>query len=402
MSLQQSQFEKLKVSLPTRKEEAWKYTSLTDYKNIPWNSGSQEENHLSHDQMQMLSKNLPSEFYNLVFVNGILNKTLSDDLTSQIVIQSVEANDLLIPSDHVEKNILNVALSCLKNKLNISISDNETFEKPLHIVFVQGTKSPQYFSEKVNLHIGKNSELSILTQTLSLDELTQSSLNLNLDLKISEKARVRFIQIENENSKSYNFTQTAIKMDNDSQLQIFTMMLGSLLSRQYFHLEFLGHGADASVLGLNALNLNQHVDHYTFIQHSIGGNQSRQLYKSILSDSSHSVFRGRVRIEKNAQKADSSQLNNNLLLTREAQADSIPQLEIYADDVKAGHGSTVGQLNKEEIFYFLSRGINQYQAVKMLSFGYAQELIYQFENKNIQDWLLKILNQKLDRMINYV
>ena len=93
------------------------------------------------------------------------------------------------------------------------------------------------------------------------------------------------------------------------------------------------------------------------------------------------------------------QLNNNLLLTREAQADSIPQLEIYADDVKAGHGSTVGQLNKEEIFYFLSRGINQYQAVRMLSFGFAKALIYKFENEVLQNWMLKILNKKLDGMI---
>lgn len=402
MSLQQIQFENLKKALPTRKDEAWKYTSLTEYKNIPWGTSSQEEAHLGHDQMQMLSKHLPSEFYNLVFVNGALNKTLSDDLTSQLVIQPVESTDLTIPQEHVEKNILNLANGCLKNKLKISILENETFEKPLHVVFVQGTATAHFFSEKIDIQVGENSEIKILTQTLNLNEETQTSLNLNVNLQIAEKARVQFIQIENENSKSFNFSQIAIKMESDSHLQAFTMMLGSLLSRQYLHLEFLGQGAEASVLGLNALNLNQHVDHYTFIQHTKGGNQSRQLYKSILSDSSHSVFRGRVRIEKNAQKANSSQLNNNLLLTREAQADSVPQLEIYADDVKAGHGSTVGQLNKDEIFYFLSRGINQYQAVKMLSFGYAQELIYQFENKNIQDWLLKILNQKLDRMIKYV
>ena len=141
------------------------------------------------------------------------------------------------------------------------------------------------------------------------------------------------------------------------------------------------------------------TDIITYTGNAIGNNQSVQHYKSILSGSSHSAFRGRVLIEPNAQKANSEQLNNNLLLTRTAQADSVPQLEIFADDVKAGHGATFGQLDKDEIFYFLSRGINQYQAVKMLSYGFAKELIYKIENESIQNYLISALNQKLDRMV---
>ena len=113
----------------------------------------------------------------------------------------------------------------------------------------------------------------------------------------------------------------------------------------------------------------------------------------------HSVFKGRVRIEPSAQKANSEQLNNNLLLTRTAQADSVPQLEIFADDVKAGHGATFGQLNKDEIFYFLSRGINQYQAVKMLSYGFVKELILKIENQHLQNYLISALNKKLESMV---
>jgi Fe-S cluster assembly protein SufD len=114
----------------------------------------------------------------------------------------------------------------------------------------------------------------------------------------------------------------------------------------------------------------------------------------------HIVFsEGRVRIEPLAQKANSEQLNNNLLLTKTAHADSVPQLEIYADDVKAGHGSTMGQLNADEIFYFLSRGINQTQAIRMLAFGYALELVYKIENVELQNWILKTLNEKLESMI---
>ncbi|MFZ3231783.1 MAG: Fe-S cluster assembly protein SufD [Pseudobdellovibrio sp.] len=402
MNLGSNGLENLKKSMPTRSEEAWKYTSLTDFKKVSWNFKSDMQTHLSHDQLLQLSKHLPSDFYNIVFVNGDLNQTLSDNLGADVEINNILDTDLVVSEKHVEKNVLKFANVCLKNKITVTIQEGRVFEKPLHLLFVSSEKVPYFLSQKVDIQVGKKSELSILTQSINLDETTQNGFDLNLNLNIQENSNVKLIQIQNENSLSYHFAQTEIKLLSNSFLTAFTMSLGGLLSRHYMHLEFVGQNADAGVFGLTALNTNQHSDHYTFIQHSVGGNNSKQLYKSILSDASHSVFRGRVRIEQDAQKANSEQLNNNLLLTREAQADSIPQLEIYADDVKAGHGSTVGQLDKEEIFYFLSRGINQFEAVKILSFGYAQELIYKFENKAIQEWLLKIIHQKLDRMISHV
>lgn len=403
MNLQQADYEILKKAMPTKKEEAWKYTSLSEFKQIPWEfSAVAVEKALTHEQMQQISLHLPADFYNLVFVNGYFNQTLSDDLSSQLEIVAIDETDLVVNSDHVEKNVLNFAHTCLLRKLKISLSPHQIFEKPIHICFVQSSTVPQFSSEKIDVHIGKFAQATLLTQTLSLDEPSQTAIDLQMNLSADESANLKLIQIQNENKNSYHFGQTEVQLSSNVQFLSFVMTLGGQLVRNYFHLKLLGAGADVGIYGLNAISGNQHADHYTFLQHVSGGNESRQLYKSVLSDSAHSVFRGRVRIEKDSQKANSAQLNNNLLLTRDAQAVSIPQLEIYADDVKAGHGSTVGQLNKEEIFYFLSRGINQYQAVKMLSFGFALELIYKFENKVVQDWLLKILNQKLDRMISNV
>lgn len=402
MNLDFNLLENLKKSVPTKKEEAWKYTSLTDFKSTPWHFKSDIQTHLTHDQLHQLAQYLPSDFHNIVFINGDLNSTLSDDLGSDLEIKKVSAGDLTVEENHVEKNLLQFANACLKDKIVITVADGKVFDKPLHLVFVSIEKVPYFLSQKVEVQVGAKAELSLLTQSINIDETTQNGFSLNLNLTVNEKANVKLIQIQNENTKSYHFSQTEIKLLSDAVLMAFTMSLGGVLSRHYLHLNFAGQNADAGVYGLTALNEHQHTDHYTFIQHSIGANNSRQLYKSILAGSSHSVFRGRVRIEKDAQNANSEQLNNNLLLTREAQADSVPQLEIYADDVKAGHGSTVGQLDQDQIFYFLSRGINQYEAVKMLSFGYAQELIFQFENKAIQEWLLKIIHQKLDRMVNYV
>lgn len=401
--LRQKAFDHFLVTgLPSKKEEAWKYTSLSAFKTIDWQAASEGEEVLSHEQLQKISKNLTSDFYNIVVVNGVLNKTLSDDLADEIQFIDVSKEDFHQNPDHVEKNILNLSEAFLAKKISIQIAKNQIFEKPVHLVFVQASKDSVFQSMKVNVNIGKNAELTLVVHTLSLDGSDQKSLNLNLNLRLSEEARVKLVQLQNEDVKSYQFSQTEVRLEDKAQFQALAMSLGGQLIRNYLHLDFKGRNAFAGVYGLTILNSEQHVDNYTFIQHSVGENQSVQHYKSILSGSSQSVFRGRVRIDPDAQKANSEQLNNNLLLTREAQAVSIPQLEIYADDVKAGHGSTIGQLNKDEIFYFLSRGINQYIAVKMLSYGYAKELIYKFENENLQKFIFKSLQEKLERMIQNV
>ncbi|MBC7420891.1 MAG: SufD family Fe-S cluster assembly protein [Bdellovibrio sp.] len=401
--MRQASFENfLSQGLPTRKEEAWKYTSLTDFKAVPWQSALLEEEILTHDQLLAISKNLPAEFYNLVFVNGSLNQTLSDDLDSDITLSEIVAEDLVKDDKHVESYMLQLSKSFLSKKLIINIKSHKTFAKPLQIVVVQSSKASVYVSEKISIKVGEDAELTLIVNTFSFANATGDALNMNVDVSVANSARVKMIQLQNEDVQSYHFSQCEVNLASNAQFQSLAMSLGSKLTRNYLHVNFLGKNSFAGVYGLTILDSKQHVDNYTFIQHSIGENQSIQHYKSILSGASQSVFRGRVRIEQDAQKANSEQLNNNLLLTREASANSIPQLEIYADDVKAGHGSTMGQLNKDEIFYFLSRGINQFEAVKMLAFGYAKELVYKFEDQSVQDFLMKSLHSKLERMIQNV
>lgn len=401
--IRQSAFERFtQQGLPTKKLEAWKYTSLSDFKAFDWSAAEEGEENLTHEQMQTVSKQLPREFYNLVFVNGMLNKTLSDELTDKVQLVDVQAQDFNQSQDHVEAQILNLANAFSSQKIVIAVLKNQIFEKPLQIVNVQSSKKSVYQSQKIEIQVGQNAQLTAILHSLSFENTTADAMNVNTQVSLAEDAIMNLILLQNEDETSYHFSQTEINLSSKAQLKTLTMSLGTVLTRNYLHLNFLGKNAYAGAYGVCVLDQKQHVDNYTFIQHSVGENQSVQHYKSILSGASQAVFRGRVRIEPDAQKANSEQLNNNLLLTREAQANSIPQLEIYADDVKAGHGATIGQLNKEEIFYFLSRGINQYEAVKMLSYGYVQELIYNFENADVQQFLLKSLHAKLESMIKNV
>lgn len=399
----------LSQGLPTKKEEAWKYTSLTKFKDLTWTVPDETESLLTHEQLREISKKLPSDFINFVFVNGTLNSTLSDDADDVLQLTEIEEADFSFDTQIAENRLLNLAQTFLNKKINLSIPKNKTIAKPVQIVFVQTSKKSIYTSEKINITMAENTEMALLVNSLDLTDSLMGSLNtrpplaLNLSIhaQVGLAARLTLVQLQNAALNSFHFSQCQINVESKAQVQSLVLSLGGQLVRNYFHLNFCGESAFAGVYGLGALNATQHLDNYTFIQHAQGHNQSVQHYKSVLSDNAHSVFRGRVLIEPKAQKADSEQLNNNLLLTAGAQADSIPQLEIFADDVKAGHGATFGQLNKDEIFYLLSRGINQYQATQMLSYGFAKELVFKIENQNLQNYLNSALQNKLEQMVQH-
>jgi len=407
--LRQLSFERfLSRGLPTRKNEAWKYTSLEKFKNQSWSVplGESQEIGLSHDQLKFISSYLTADFDNYVFVNGQLNATLSDETTGKIKVIEVQPDDFNSPASVTEEGVAYLAEAFLHQKIQIELNRQQVFNKPIHILFVHSVASLQYISQKLQVILAENAQLSLIVQTVTLPtsrlEENQQASNLALDFRLDPSAQLRFVQLQNENMNQISMSQVHAILQKNSIFQSTCVSLGSELNRNYLHAELRGVQASAQLFGVSILNEAQHTDHYTCIQHVVGENQSEQNYKAILAGSAQSVFRGRVRIEPDAQKSNSSQLNNNLLLSRQAQANSVPQLEIFADDVKAGHGSTVGQLNQDEIFYFLSRGINANMATQMLAMGFVQELLYKIEQPMLQAYVLSAVKSKLERMMKNV
>ncbi len=392
-----------KNGMPSKKDEAWKFTSVKSFLELNWNLPVDEQ-HLSHEDMKWLSTKLSPDFHNFVFINGSIHKTLSDEFENWISIIEASETDYLKNAPDSEMKFVDLCRAVSAQKINIQISSGQIIEKPIQILFVQKSVDCLLTNSMLDFNLSENAQAKLIFNFVSLPSSvkSQNAINISTNIKLAKNSNLQFVLMQNENQTDFHFSRTQFELQSGAQLLSLDLALGAKLSRHYLETSFVGENASAGVYGLTALALDQHGDHYTFIHHTTGQNQSIQHYKSILTDESHSVFRGRVRIEPHAQKANSEQLNNNLLLTRLAVADSVPQLEIYADDVKASHGSTMGQLNTDEIFYFLSRGIDQTQAVRMLAFGYAIELVYKFENKQIQNWILKTLNEKLESMIPHV
>lgn len=383
---------------PTKKEEAWKFTSLAEVKIIDWQLAS-EEILLSHDEMVFVSKQLSTDFYNLVFVNGFLNKTLSDsDLP--VTVADLDENDFFVVDGMPETKLIHLSRGFGAQKAVITIDKKSQLDKPLQIVQLITGKQSTLIQPVVQVNVAEGCELKLIQHSLGLSSQasTAHALNLDLQIKLERAANVKFANLQNMNANDFSFGRIQFLLSQDSVLASLDIALGGKTSRHYLGTAFTQQNASAGIYGLTLLANEQHCDHYTYVHHRVGFNQSAQHYKSILTDKSQSVFRGCVRIEQDAQKANSEQLNNNLLISKAAVATSIPQLEIYADDVKAGHGSTVGQLNKEEIFYFLSRGISEKQAVQMLSHGFAKELVYKLENKAMEAFVFQTLEQKLNEI----
>lgn len=390
----------LKAGWPTKKDEAWKYTSLNHLNDQGFQIPSVDEK-LNHEDMKWIAQQLNEDFINIVFTNGFFNATLSDEVDDLLEISEVSTQDFDFVVE-TEQKVLSLAHAFSHQKMLLHINKKNQTEKVIQITFAQTGNQPSLVNLMTEVNLDKSVSakiiLNYISQKTTKDSGPRHLLSSDVKINMSEKSRLQFLQVQNEFAVDTHLSRVVFELADYAHLTTLDLALGSLLARHYTQVNFYGEHAVAGVSGVIASSHHQHSDHYTFINHAKGHNHSVQKYKSILADQSHSIFRGRIRIEPNAQKAISEQLNNSLMISREAQVSSIPQLEIYADDVKAGHGSTVGQLSKDEMFYFLSRGVDQVQATKMLAYGFVLEMTSVFEDAQMQKKVEVVLNDKLNGM----
>lgn len=183
----------------------------------------------------------------------------------------------------------------------------------------------------------------------------------------------------------------------DANLNSLTFTATGGIDRNNLEFNILETGAHATVNGLYTGREEQHHDNFTLIRHKASHTTSDQLFKGIMDDNSHGVFTGKIVIHRDAQQVDSSQLNKNLLLSKKAKVDTRPQIEVYADDVKCGHGATVGQINEEEVFYLESRGIERSKAQKILCHAFGQDVLDTCPDKEVTTYLSGILFEQFER-----
>jgi len=220
--------------------------------------------------------------------------------------------------------------------------------------------------------------------------------NCSHEILCHDNAITYYTQVQNFNDEAQALSNVNSEVGKDAHFYSLTINLGAKVHRQNINVNLNASGATAHLDGVFALTGSQHNDVYTTINHNQAHTYSFQLYKGILDQESRGVFSGLIHVPQDSQKINSEQLSKNLLLSKKARINTMPTLEVYADDVKCAHGATVGQLSEDEIFYLTSRGINEQKAKKLLCQGFGIEVIEKLKDQDLRQWLTKLLVNKLE------
>ncbi len=224
----------------------------------------------------------------------------------------------------------------------------------------------------------------------------KSFTNTAIQIVVEDNANLTHYRVQKESTEAFHIGTTEVSVGRGSLYNATNINLGAAISRHDVHLKFTAEGGEAFVDGLYMLGGNQHHDTHSTIDHALPNCLSHQTYKGVLNDKSRGVFNGKVFVRANASGTDAQQSNKNLLLSNDARVDTKPQLEIFNDDVKCSHGATVGQLEEEELFYLLSRGISEKLAKNLLTYGFAEEIINKIGIEEIKKDLDEVVLNRLD------
>ncbi|SCA62831.1 hypothetical protein SCG7109_AE_00080 [Chlamydiales bacterium SCGC AG-110-M15] len=323
----------------------------------------------------------------LVFVNGQYRDDLSrkTGLDSSIEVMSLDRamkaySSLLssawakaIKEDTDAFSVLNAALH--QGGLFCYIPPKLVLAKPIQILNVISTEeSHQHLMPRVHFFCGRESDVTVLSNVESLKG-NEYLLNFAYQISLDEAARCQLVHWGHEAEDSWTFGAFRSQLKRDAFLEVSTASTGTCTIRHDYHVQLMGENANAFLNGLSQLDGKNQVHNHILLHHQAPHCYSSQLFKGVLNGSSRSSFEGKILVNPEAQKTDAFQLNNNLVLSDQAIAYSKPNLEIFADDVKASHGATVGQLDEDQLFYLQSRGISQEEASLKLVAGFTGEIL---------------------------
>jgi Fe-S cluster assembly protein SufD len=380
-SIRQTGFESFESQgIPTRRHEEYKYTNLQDLATHPFILARPKLN----VQTSVLDRWVPEDAACFVFVDGFFSPTLSRYADIAESIEFYALSDGLIkpgvlkdvftpiqPSDDVF-DLLNTAL--FQDGVVLKIKDHAELESEIHIVNLSSGQPDVLISPRHWISIGQGTEVSLAQTSASLDSQAVWT-NAHTRIHVAENCQVSYTQIQADAPAAYHIHNTHMHVARDSQVECFTLTTGGRTVRNNFNVALDGPGIDLMLNSLSTVRGHQHVDHHTVVDHRAPHSTSSQLYKNILADKGRTVFNGKIFVRQAAQQTNAYQLNRNLLLSGQAEADTKPQLEIFADDVRCTHGATVGPINDAELFYLQSRGMTRDQAISLMSHGFAEDVL---------------------------
>ena len=397
-----SQF--LATGFPTKKDEEYKYTDLSEAVNKQYSLTPKQEFHITKEQLDQL--HLGEEHFDfIVFVNGKFQKALS-----KISVENAEFltlnNAFSSNKDLVEKYFnqikpKNTAFTALNDALYsdgffLFVPKNTVIEKPIHLFYISENQDENVFYTTRNLLIvEEGAKVEVIESHHNFDE-TYTFTNSVTEIFVGKNAKADWHKLQNDSRTTYLVDSTFAKQERDSLATVNTFAFGGKLVRNNLDFIHTGENINSFMNGITIIGNEQLVDHHTAVHHNEPNCESYQNYKGVFKDKAHGVFNGKVFVNKIAQKTNAYQQNNNILLSEGATIDTKPQLEIFADDVKCSHGCTVGQLNDEALFYLRARGISKKEAQALLLYAFANDAMENIDIEPLKLKVAKLLAEKLE------
>ncbi|MFP4041978.1 MAG: Fe-S cluster assembly protein SufD [Bacteroidales bacterium] len=395
-----------KTGIPTKKQEKYKYTDLTQVFEKSYRNYFQPKP-IDFKIDEMFQCDVPElDTSTIILLNGWYydQKNPLKKLDSGVIIGSLREAAKQYPelvknhynqyADNENESLTALNTAFAQDGVFFYAPKGAVMERPIQIINILLDEEAG-MSQHRNLFIAEeNSQANLIICDHTLTQQTFLT-NSVTEVFVNQSAHFDLARIQNEHNGATQLSQIYLQQEKDSNASTNTITLHGGLVKNDYNIKLNGEGCHNNTLGLFLSDRGQHIDNYVYIDHAKPHSQSNQLFKGVLDDFATGAFNGRILVRKDAQKTEAYQSNNNILLTDDAKMNTKPQLEIYADDVKCSHGATVGQIDQNALFYLRSRGINYKEARLLLMYAFAHEVIEKITAKPLQERIDELVNKRL-------
>ncbi|MET0028420.1 MAG: Fe-S cluster assembly protein SufD [Candidatus Thiodiazotropha sp.] len=396
------------IGYPQSRQEAWKYTGIDGLLSHEFETVETDREFPRHAVIRQYLKEPVAG--RLVFVDGEYQADLSEVQAPGLHLGSLRAamasgdrqalSRVGILSGVGEHGFAALNLATLHDGAVIRVEEGVQIESPLELLHVTTRASEGCALRSRHLVIlGADSSASLIERYISLDDSVSCFNNLVCEVSLARGARLNHQRVQLEGRQTYHLSEVHLGLEADAHYQGVQASLGGAWSRTLIHNQFNASGANCELDGLYMAGDGQLTDIHLDVDHAVPHCDSRENFKGILSGAGKAVFDGLIQVREQAQKSNAHLHNANLMLSRRAEIDTKPQLVILADDVQCSHGTTVGQLDSQALFYLRSRGLDPVRARHLMCLGFAGEIIDRFSSESLRETLNEVIRRKIEATV---
>ncbi len=394
------------VGFPSSRQEEWRFTDVGPLARTPFRLAEPNGTAGVTDQAveQVLGGPAPAR---VVFVDGVFQPSLSStaDMPPGVRLGNL-AQALTRDGDLVEPHLGRYAnpernpftalsTAFIQDGGFVYLPRGVVVERPIHLVFLTTVRAQGTVSHPRNLVVLEREAAAAVMETYAALEDVEYLTNAVTEFVAGDGAKGIHLRVQREGPRAFHTATSQSHQGQNSQVLSCSVALGAGLSRHDVNAVLDGPGGLLLLNGLSVLRGRQHVDHHTTIDHARPHCESHEFFNGIFDEQARGVFNGRIIVRPGAQRTDSKQTNNNILLSTAARADSQPQLEIYADDVKCTHGATIGPLDPNALFYLATRGVGPAEARQLLTYGFAADILSRISVTEARERLDRLVRARL-------